>query len=277
MPVKKVLSTCHVQSVSNDQFISFDQLANQVQSTHQVLSASNFLSTNHSNLVPNVQSSRLIKAKPFQQKKHRRGKRNSIKLFTRPFVWVGNNIAGAKSKWASVKRWIRMKTPAILSLQETKFQSAGKHNLDGYFTYEHLRTEKTAGGGILMAVQKELCPSLVRDGGEEVEALTVDIFVKKMSISCTTAYGPQENDLKEKKVFFWHFLEEQAKRANNLGKGFVLQGDLNAWLGNNIISKDPQKQNENGKLMEIFLTQNNLTVVNSLDLCKVVFTWIQKR
>ena len=170
-----------------------------------------------------------------------------------------------------------MKTPAILSLQETKFQSAGKHNLDGYFTYEHLRTEKTAGGGILMAVQKELCPSLVRDGGEEVEALTVDIFVKKMSISCTTAYGPQENDLKEKKVNFWHFLEEEAKRANNLGKGFVLQGDLNAWLGNNIISKDPQKQNENGKLMEIFLTQNNLTVVNSLDLCKGVFTRIQKR
>ena len=89
-----------------------------------------------------VQSGRSIKAKPFSTKKHRRGKRNSVKLFTKPFKWLGNNIAGAKSKWSSVKRWICMKNPSILSLQETKFKTAGKHNLDGYYTYEHLRTKK---------------------------------------------------------------------------------------------------------------------------------------
>ena len=128
-----------------------------------------------------------------------------------------------------------------------------------------------------MAVNKDLCPALVRDGGEEVEALTVDIFVKKMGITCTTAYGPQENDLRGKKESFWKFLGEEAARAKTQGKGFILQGDLNAWLGKNIISKDLRKQNENGKLMENFLTQNNLTVVNGLDLCKGVFTRIQKR
>ena len=87
-----------------------------------------------------------------------------------------------------------MKMPSILSLQETKFQVAGKHNLDGYVTYEHLRTEKTSGGGLLLAISKSLHPALVRDGGDQVEALTVDINVKKMKISCTTAYGPQERD-----------------------------------------------------------------------------------
>ena len=71
-----------------------------------------------------------------------------------------------------------MKAPAILSLQETKFQVAGKHNLDGYIAYEHLRTEKTAGGGIFMAILKNLQPALVRDGGDRVEALTIDITVK---------------------------------------------------------------------------------------------------
>ena len=75
-----------------------------------------------------------------------------------------------------MKRWIRLKTPTILSLQENKFNVSGKHNFEGYFTYEHLKTEKTEGGRILMAVKKELSPDLVRDGGEEVEALTVDIF-----------------------------------------------------------------------------------------------------
>ena len=55
---------------------------------------------------------------------------------------MGNNIAGASSKWASVKRWVRQKSPVILSLQETKFQVAGKHRIDGYIVYEHLRKEK---------------------------------------------------------------------------------------------------------------------------------------
>ena len=80
-----------------------------------------------------------------------------------------------------------MKSPSILTLQETKFQVSGKHNIEGYTVYEHLGSEKTAGGGILMAVVKDLNPALVRDGGDEVEALTVDINVKHMQISCTTA------------------------------------------------------------------------------------------
>ena len=165
------------------------------------------------------------KVKNLHIKKHRRGKRNSSKSYTKSFKWVGNNIAGAKSKWPSVKRWIRMKSPAILTLQETKFQVAGRHTLDGYFVYEHLRSEKTAGGGIFMAVVKELNPSLVRDGGDDVEALTVDINVKKMQISCSTAYGPQEKDSRTKKEKFWQYLDEEAKRADGEGKGFILQGD----------------------------------------------------
>ena len=128
---------------------------------------------------PNLSVKKTHVVKPLSGKRHRRGKRNSLKIFTKPFSWVGNNIAGARSKWASVKRWVRMKSPSILSLQETKCQVAGKHNLDGYISYEHLRTEKTAGGGIYMAISKDLNPALVRDGGEKVEAITVDIFVKK--------------------------------------------------------------------------------------------------
>ena len=37
---------------------------------------------------------------------------------------------------------------------------------------------------------QELSPALVREGGEDVEAVTVDINVKKMQIVCTSAYGP---------------------------------------------------------------------------------------
>ena len=54
---------------------------------------------------------------------------------------------------------------------------AGNHKIDGYSVYEHLRTEKTAGGGLLLAIMQELSPALVRDGGDFVEALTVDSTV----------------------------------------------------------------------------------------------------
>ena len=192
-------------------------------------------------------------------------------------MWIGNNVAGATSKWATVKRLIRVKSPSILSLQETKFRISGRHKLDGYVTYEHLRKEKTAGGGILLAVLQELKPALVRDGGENVEALTVEIKMKQMQVICSTAYGPQENDSKHKKDLFWQYIEEDILRAQIEGKGYILQGDLNAWLGNKIIPNDPRPQNSNGKIMADMLKRNHLTVVNGLQLCKGLFTRIQNR
>ena len=116
----------------------------------------------------------------------------------------------------------------------------------------------------------------MRDGGKDIEALTVDINVKKMQISCTTVYGPQENDSKQKKENFWKYLEEEAKRAEDEGKGFILQGDINAWLGKTLIRNDPRPQNKNGKIMQDFLSLNELTVVNGLSLCKGLFTRIRK-
>ena len=149
--------------------------------------------------------------------------------------------------------------------------------LDGYIVYEHLRKGKTAGGGLLFAIIQELSPALVRDGGSEVEAITVDINVKQMQIVCSTAYGPQENDSRGKKDIFWKYLDEDVKRAKFEGKEYILQGDLNAWLSQKIIPNDKRPQNMNGKVMEDFLKQNQLTVVNGLKLCNGVFTRIRKR
>ena len=129
-----------------------------------------------------------------------------------------------------------------MSLQETKFQVAGKHHLDGYICYEHLRKEKANGGGIFLAIKTELSPALVRDGGEHVEGITVDICLRKMKISCTTAYGPQEKYIFSKKVAFWQYLDEEEKRSEQEGKGFILQGDLNSWLGTKYIKKKLSKK-----------------------------------
>ena len=101
-----------------------------------------------------------------------------------------------------------------------------------------------------------LKPVFVSDGGGGVEAITIDIHVKHMSVSVTSAYGPQESALVETKNAFWEHLNKQARRARSCGKGFILQGDLNAWLGPQMLPGDFHEQNRNGKLLSKFISDN---------------------
>ena len=156
-------------------------------------------------------------------------------------------------------------------MQETKCQQPGQIVLDGFYTYEHLRSNKE-GGGVTVSALKELKPVYVSDGGEEAEAITIDIHVKNMSVSVTSAYGLQESALNVTKDAFWDYLNKEAHRARTCGKGFILQGDLNAWLGSQILPGDCREQNKNGKLLSKFLQENKLICVNSLPLTEGVIT-----
>ena len=194
-----------------------------------------------------------------------------MKSVERNLIFGGVNPDGARGKWGTIKKAVRDTGASIWTMQETKCNIEGKLQLDGFLTYEHLRC-KGEGGGLAVIARQDLNPAFVRDGGEKVEALTIDIHVKTMTISCTTAYGPQESDSLEKKNEFWKYLSEEALRANDSGRGFILQGDLNSWLGPKIIPGDERIQNKNGRLFETFLNENNLTVINSLPICKGLTT-----
>ena len=92
---------------------------------------------------------------------------------------------------------------------------------------------------------KDLNPAWVREGNDQVEALSVDIFPKNMKIRCCVAYGPQENDNIEKKEAFWNYLDNEVSEAKKVGAGFILQFDGNLWAGNNVLPGDPRPQNRN--------------------------------
>ena len=77
----------------------------------------------------------------------------------------------------------------------------------------YLAREKSQGGGLAIGISKELESTLVREGNDQIEALVVQITVEKFPIRIVTAYGPQENETKEKKEEFWNFLEEEATKA----------------------------------------------------------------
>ena len=104
----------------------------------------------------------------------------------------------------------------------------------------------------------ELSPVWVREGEEDlVEALSVNIFVKKFQIRCCVAYGCQETDTSDKKEAFWNYMDEEVNEASNTESGLIFQFDGNLWAGNGIIPGDPRPQNRNGKMFEDFLRQKS--------------------
>ena len=209
------------------------------------------------------------------KRKGKRGKHKSVKSVEKTLIFGGVNVDGARGKWGTVKRVVKNTGVSVWMMQETKVSQEGSLKLDGFITYEHLRND-SEGGGLALSARTELSPALVNDGGEEVEAITVDIHVKNMTISITNAYGPQEYEKIEKKNAFWSYLHNEAQRAESNGKGFLLQGDMNSWLGPKIIPGDKRAQNKNGKMFEDFIKTNNLIVLNSLPFCKGLTTRARK-
>ena len=68
----------------------------------------------------------------------------------------------------------------------------GKIRLDDCIIFERVRKNRDGGGGLAVGCIKELKPIWVREGEEQVEALSVEISVKTMKIRCCAAYGCQE-------------------------------------------------------------------------------------
>ena len=206
-------------------------------------------------------------------KKTRRGRRKGAKNFRKHLRFLGVNAAGLRPKLFTFRKIISELKPSVFFVQETKYKDVGRIKLDNNYTIFELVRKSKAGGGLALGCDKSLHPVWVREGDDDVEALSVEISVKNMKIRCCAAYGCQENDLTEKKDAFWAYLDEEVFRANASGSGLVMHFDGNLWAGANIVPGDPRKQNRNGKLFEEFLLRNpQLTVVNSLPLCKGLIT-----
>ena len=185
---------------------------------------------------------------------------------------LGANAAGLKSKLTSFRKVLTSLQPSVFFIEETKYKDVGKLKVENYVIFELTRKNKD-GGGLALGCSKDLQPVLLREGDDNVEALSVEIFVKDMRIRCCIAYGCQENETVERKDAFWTFLEEEVLEAEICETGFILHFDGNLWAGKNIIPGDPRPQNKNGKLFQEFLERNpQLSVVNALPLCKGLVT-----
>ena len=134
-------------------------------------------------------------------KKHRRGRRNKAKNIRKSLRFMGVNSAGLRSKLPTFRKIISELKPSVFCIEETKYKEIGRLKMENYFIYELVRKNRE-GGGLAFGCVKALKPAWVREGDDEVEALSVDIFVTNMKIRCCVAYGCQESDTIERRIYF---------------------------------------------------------------------------
>ena len=192
---------------------------------------------------------------------------------------MGVNAAGILNKLDSFENLIRSEEPSIFCLQETKAKKENKIKTEStkrYTIYELLR-KNSNGGGLCVGVLKDLQPCWLSQGDDEVEFITIEVWIDDFPIRVLNAYGPQLGDSKERKDKFWESIETEVKNAEVAGAGFILQMDSNCHLGKDIIKDDVNAQNSNGKLFMKFMERNpSLTIINSLQLCEGTITRMRK-
>jgi hypothetical protein len=106
----------------------------------------------------------------------RRGRRKSSKDFSKSLRLLGVNAAGLKSKLYTFRKIVAKLKPSIFFIEESKYKDVGKFKIENFIIFELVRQNKD-GGGLAIGCAKELQPVWVREGGDYVEAMSVEIFV----------------------------------------------------------------------------------------------------
>ena len=114
------------------------------------------------------------------KRKLRRGKRRRTKNFVKTLRFLGVNSAGLKTKLLTFKKVLNELKPAVFFVEETKYKEVGKLKIDDYIVFELVREHGNNGGGLALGCIKELHPTLVREGNDDIEALSIEIFPRNM-------------------------------------------------------------------------------------------------
>ena len=116
-------------------------------------------------------------------------------------------------------------------IQETKLRKEGALKVDGYSSFDLVRSE-SGGGGVTIMIENSLeyDPVLIMKGDDSVELLVVEINVEAMKIRLMTGYGPSENDCENKVKEFYSRLDEEIQSAINSECEILLEMDFNAKI-----------------------------------------------
>ena len=154
-----------------------------------------------------------------------------------------------------------MEKADIALITETKGQPPA---IEG-FTWMAKNREKGKGGGVAIGTRNkagfQVCERKIK-GCEKPETVWIDIKGNRETvIQMGCFYGPQENKRKEDVEIIYEDLKEQITRAEPKNP-IILVGDFNAKMELTREGETIQKESRNGKIMNDFLEETGLYVIN---------------
>ena len=205
------------------------------------------------------------RAQTLRRKKIRRGGKRFNK--SHRFCLLGNNVAGLTKKKESLNAIIEtFKAPSCITLQETKLGKTVEFKIPNYQVFQNNRN--SSGGGLLTAVDSNLNPLIITSESSLAEILTVQLEVNDKKIRLLNAYGPQNDDLIQKRLEFWTELDQEIVSAVSDGCLILIQMDANAKVGRHIITADPNKNpDDNGLELLALIERHNLVMLNADERC----------
>ena len=112
-------------------------------------------------------------------------------------------------------------------IEETKLKPNEKISCEAANEFQifYLNRQNKHGGGIAVGVDKSIESTLVREGDDTIEAVSIQVVLGEIPTRLVVGYGPQENDAMEKKTNFWNFIENEVVEAELSGYGIIIQMD----------------------------------------------------
>ena len=86
-------------------------------------------------------------------------------------------------------------------LKETKLKPNERIKCEAANDFQifYLYRQKSQGGGLALGVEKNIESTLLREGDDDIEVISVHVVLGDVPTRIVVGYGPQENDSIEKK------------------------------------------------------------------------------
>ena len=119
------------------------------------------------------------------KQRNKRRRKKSAKNIIKTIRLLGVNTAGLNSNKTTFRKIISDLNPALFFIEETKFKDTRKmKSTNDYIIFEKVRAHGSGGWGVAI---KDLHLALVREDKDDIEAISIEIFLTKMKIRCVVA------------------------------------------------------------------------------------------
>ena len=190
------------------------------------------------------------------------------------------NVRGINGKDRELLEELNNYKVDILGITETKKKGHGHENLgnEHKIIFSGIDVKERAQAGVALIINNNLFENSDYNCVND-RLLEVNTELKDKNIKIIVAYGPNEDEAREKREEFYHQLQLILDKAKPTQEILIL-GDLNARVGNNqencfgAIGKEGEiMKSPNGELLLDICMHNNLKIANTFFKHKLIHKW----